>query len=96
MWGDPNKDHSDSKVVDVFSFGMILWELETEEVPFEGLSVDEIRKKIVREKLRPFIGEKTNKELAILIRQCWQDGAQFRPSFQKIISRLARVTFSSK
>jgi serine/threonine protein kinase len=48
VWSDPNKDHSESKVVDVFSFGMILWELETEEVPFEGLSVDEIRKKIVR------------------------------------------------
>jgi len=52
---DPGKDYTNSKSVDVFSFGMILWEIETGETPFEGLSMDDIRHKVVRQKLRPFI-----------------------------------------
>ena len=52
---DPGKDYTESKSVDAFSFGMILWEIETEETPFEGLSMDDIRDKVVRQKLRPFI-----------------------------------------
>jgi hypothetical protein len=50
---------------------MILYELETESVPFEGLELSEIRKKLTQESLRPGIAENTDKRLARLIRRCW-------------------------
>lgn len=73
---------------------MILYELETGEVPFDGLDLKEIRTKLVEERLRPQIFENTDSALATLIRRCWQDKSSSRPSFEKILTYLRRVKFS--
>jgi serine/threonine protein kinase len=53
IWSDPNRDWWNRTEVDIYSFGMILWELETGEVPFDGLSSEEVRTKLLHEQLRP-------------------------------------------
>jgi serine/threonine protein kinase len=58
---------------DSYSFGMMLWEIETGQVPFEGYDDKSIRTLIVVEKMRPKIPEKTEKNLANLIRRCWHE-----------------------
>ena len=71
IWNDPKQDFWEVSEVDVFSFGIILWELETGEIPFEGLELNVIKSKLVDERVRPFIREETDKALATLIRSCW-------------------------
>lgn len=42
-----------SKAVDVFMFGVLLWEVFTRDVPFRGYDVSDIRKKVLAgERLR--------------------------------------------
>lgn len=56
--------------MDIYSFGMILFELETSEIPFTQMDNRAIKKKL-REGLRPMIPATTDKRLANLIRRCW-------------------------
>ena len=67
---DTKRSFYDQPAVDVYSFGMILFELETGEVPFTQMDTRAIKKKL-REGLRPMIPTTTDKRLANLIRRCW-------------------------
>lgn len=90
--GDLNKESYDSSV-DVYSFGMILWELETHSIPFDGVALKELKSILIDQKLRPKIPEDTDQKLSLLIRRCWQDTATKRPDLEKILSSLAAVKF---
>ena len=95
VWQDYNRDFAQNYEVDVYSLGMLLWEIETECVPFEGVALDEVRDMILKQRLRPLIPKETQNELATLIRRCWQDKEMFRPSVQKVLGYLKKVTFST-
>ena len=43
IWQDSQADYFDSTFVDSYSYGMLLWELETGNIPFEGLDEKTIR-----------------------------------------------------
>jgi serine/threonine protein kinase len=79
---------------DAYSFGVLLWELETGNVPFEGLDDKTMKYMLLEQRLRPLIPETTDKALSILIRRCWQDNETKRPDFKKIIASLDKVKFS--
>ena len=55
---------------------MILWEIMSNNIPFAHNSIQEIKKFIADQKLRPKISESIPEEIAILIRCCWQDDAE--------------------
>lgn len=78
----------DSKV-DVFSFGIVLWELLTSKVPYEGVEDAMIPKLVVHENLRPEIPPETSPELRMLISSCWAPDPKERPSFQQIYQRFS-------
>jgi len=40
-------DSSDQFAKDYYSYGMMLWELETRKVPFKGLSPEEIKTRLI-------------------------------------------------
>ena len=73
---------------------MILYELETGEIPFNGMQTRDIKKKL-REQMRPLIPQNTDKRLANLIRRCWQDNAEIRPTFDAIEDLLQKCKFSN-
>jgi hypothetical protein len=73
---------------------MIVWEVETGSVPYEGLDEKEVRR-MLEQKLRPMIPEGTDENLSLLIRRCWQDASEKRPNFGRIIKYLEDVKFSS-
>lgn len=73
---------------------MILYELETGNVPFAEQDDEGIRNILLEQKLRPLIPESTDKNLSLLIRRCWQDNHLKRPDFRKILKYLDTVQFS--
>ena len=81
--------------VDIYSFGMILWQLLTGEPPFNGLSREEYMMRVVRGGVRPPVPTSAPADLVHLIRTCWDANPDRRPSASSIIKQLFLLkTFS--
>jgi len=76
---------------DVYSFGMLLWELITTEVPFNN-ETKKLKTYVVEEGLRPLIHEDINEELAHLIRVCWQKDPDKRANMKRVNERLQTIS----
>jgi len=76
--------------VDVYSFGIIMWQLLQNKIPYHQLYRDEFVEKVIQEKLRPSLVEiiSISTQLAHLIQECWSEKPQERPSFNEISNRL--------
>lgn len=72
------------KAVDVYSFGMMLWEMLTREVPFYGLETPQVIYSVVFQQKRPEIPTSTPSKLKQLIESCWSQEPKERPSFDRI------------
>ena len=72
--------------IDVFSFGMILYELATGERPYSDLKSDQVIHQIKNQK-RPIINQRIPKKAAKLIEECWDDNPSKRPSFESIFQQ---------
>ncbi|KAG6773705.1 hypothetical protein POTOM_021020 [Populus tomentosa] len=77
-----------SEKVDVFSFGIVLWEILTGEEPYANMHYGAIIGGIVNNTLRPTIPSYCDSEWGILMEQCWAPNPGVRPSFTEIASRL--------
>ncbi|CAK8561321.1 unnamed protein product [Lathyrus sativus] len=77
-----------SEKVDVFSFGIVLWEILTGEEPYANMLYGAIIGGIVTDKLRPTIPSNCDLEWRTLMEQCWAKDPVVRPSFTEIASRL--------
>jgi serine/threonine protein kinase len=69
--------------VDVYSFGVILWELFTKKEPFEGKYADvaDLTNAVVNREQRPEVPADMPDKLRALIEQCWAQAPAKRPSF---------------
>ncbi|KAH6836667.1 hypothetical protein C2S53_005418 [Perilla frutescens var. hirtella] len=77
-----------SEKVDVFSFGIVLWEILTGEEPYANMHYGAIIGGIVNNTLRPMIPSYCDSEWRLLMEQCWAPNPVVRPSFTEIASRL--------
>ncbi|KAG2679634.1 hypothetical protein I3760_11G059200 [Carya illinoinensis] len=77
-----------SEKVDVFSFGIVLWEILTGEEPYANMHYGEIIGGIVNNTLRPIIPSYCDPEWRRLMEQCWAPNPAIRPSFTEIASCL--------
>ena len=57
---------------DVYSFGIILWELNALKKPFEGLDRDQFYARVVHGGERPIPNRKWPEELVSLMTECWR------------------------
>ncbi|XP_031265951.1 uncharacterized protein LOC116124371 [Pistacia vera] len=83
-----------SEKVDVFSFGIVLWEILTGEEPYANMHYGAIIGGIVNNTLRPTIPSYCDAEWKELMEQCWAPNPSARPSFTEIASRL-RVMYNA-
>lgn len=81
---------------DVFSFGVILWELATRKPPYYGIDGQLVSVRVVKEGLRPKISDKEAPGPFLdLMKRCWHEDPDKRPSFGEIIKELDSMNFKN-
>ncbi|XP_052142440.1 probable serine/threonine-protein kinase SIS8 [Oryza glaberrima] len=78
---------SDEKC-DVFSYGVILWELCTLLQPWEGMNAMQVVGAVGFQNRRLDIPDNTDPAIAEIIAKCWQTDPKLRPSFADIMASL--------
>jgi hypothetical protein len=73
---------------DVYSYGIILWEMLTGDVPYRGMREIQVAMSVINHNNRPKIPNNCPQNLAKFIRICWQTDPQKRPEFRTIVRGL--------
>jgi len=78
---------------DVFSYGVVLWELVTREDPYQGMPTFQIVIAVGQHKMRPLIPATATVPSAFsqLMADCWNEDPNLRPPFSEIVSRLEKM-----
>jgi serine/threonine protein kinase len=80
----------------VYSFGIILWELNSGKKPFHGLNREKFYEVVVYGGDRPPLNKKWPQELCKLISDCWDTDIDNRPSFGNIVERVDALLSKEK
>jgi serine/threonine protein kinase len=80
---------------EVYSFGILLWQMAAHDRPFRDvLSVAEFEYRVARNGERPRIPRWWPEGLKSLLRQCWLEDANARPSFGVVVKKLEELLAS--
>ncbi|XP_065704476.1 mixed lineage kinase domain-like protein [Patagioenas fasciata] len=74
---------------EIYSFGIVLWEIATSKIPFEGCTPQEIMEKICSHHYQDPVGRDCPAELREVIDQCRAFDPSQRPSAEEIVDSLA-------
>nr|BAD02482.1 enhanced disease resistance 1 [Delphinium hybrid cultivar] len=73
---------------DVYSFGVILWELATLRLPWTGMNQMQVVGAVGFQNRRLDIPKELDPLVATIIRECWQTDPNLRPSFSQLTAAL--------
>lgn len=79
--------------VDVYSFGVMLWEMLTLKEPYAGMSQDQMVMAIIEDGLRPSVVGCGPPRVVELIQRCWAEVPSDRPTFAQVSQALAQPEF---
>ncbi|KAJ4768462.1 Protein kinase [Rhynchospora pubera] len=74
--------------VDIYSFGLLLWEMVTGRTPYDEMTPVQAAFAVVDKNLRPTIPANCAPPLRALIEQCWSSVPEKRPEFWQIVRLL--------
>ena len=78
--------------VDVYAYGVLMWEILTESTPYKGMSGNQIAVAVCQHGERPPFPRGTPKLIQQFIRECWHQIPSKRPSFKQIVNLLEKRT----
>ncbi|KAH0794427.1 TKL family protein kinase [Histomonas meleagridis] len=79
---------------DVYSYGIVLWEMLTGDVPYRGLRDIQVAMTVINQNNRPKIPKNCPHNLAKFIRICWHTDPDKRPDFKTIVRALESCTIT--
>ncbi|KAI0518888.1 serine/threonine-protein kinase STY13 [Dendrobium catenatum] len=77
--------------VDVYSFGIVLWELITGMLPFQNMTAVQAAFAVVNKGVRPVIPNECPPALGEIMTHCWDANPDVRPPFSEIVKMLESV-----
>ncbi|XP_056294122.1 mitogen-activated protein kinase kinase kinase 12-like [Pseudoliparis swirei] len=77
-----------SEKVDIWSFGVVLWEMLTGEVPYKDVDSSAIIWGVGNNSLHLPVPDSCPESFKLLLRQCWNCKPRNRPSFRQILLHL--------
>ncbi|KAL4143192.1 hypothetical protein QTP88_005550 [Uroleucon formosanum] len=84
-----------SKASDVWSYGVLLWELLTGEMPYKGIDVLAVAYGVAVNKLTLPIPSTCPQPFRELMEACWHSDSHMRPSFEDILTSLDDIVHSA-
>ncbi|XP_034069293.1 mitogen-activated protein kinase kinase kinase 20 isoform X1 [Gymnodraco acuticeps] len=85
-----------SETCDTFSYGVVLWEMLTREIPFKGLEGLQVAWLVVEKHERLTIPSGCPSCFAELMKDCWATEPKERPMFKQILSTLESMSNDSQ
>ena len=82
------EDNIFSEASDVYSYGILLWEIWDRGVPWRGLQPMKIMRKVVDKRERPPVPAGMPDDVRALVGKCWAPAPDDRPDFAAITQRL--------
>merc|ERR1712107_538830 len=70
---------------DIYSFGLIAWEVFAEQRFFEDLKFDHQVSEAVTKGTRPPIPENWTGNMRVIVERCWQGEAELRPTATELL-----------
>ena len=81
---------------DVYSYGIVVWEILARETPYKGIKPSAITYQVASMNKRPelsIIHSSCPEKLKSLMIECWDDSPQSRPTFQQILAKLDEISY---
>ncbi|OHT08687.1 TKL family protein kinase [Tritrichomonas foetus] len=76
--------------IDVYAYGILLWEITSGSAPYVGLDPRYIQQHVKNDDLRPIIPFNTPDGVRNLIERCWDRNPDLRPTFDEIVNLFQR------
>jgi serine/threonine protein kinase len=81
---------------DVYSFGILLWQMAKDKTPFKGMNRNDFMNRVVKKGERPKIDKTWSPEFVQLLESCWHQDHRQRPTFEMICHTLTRLIMTAE